>query len=60
MHAAITDGAPPPVTLTDARDSLELITAIYHSAETGSVVTLPIGGDHPKYGGWTPELRRFS
>jgi len=43
----------------DARASLELITAIYYSAETGSVVTLPIGSDHPKYGGWVPERRRF-
>ncbi len=59
MHAAITEGAPPPVSLGDARASLELITAIYHSAETGTVVTLPIGVGHPKYGGWTPERRRF-
>lgn len=59
MHAAIAEGAPVPVTLGEARASLELITAIYHSAETGTVVMLPIGADHPKYGGWTPERRRF-
>ena len=59
IHAAIVDGAPTPVTLGEARASLELITAIYHSAETGTVVTLPIGSDHPKYGGWVPERRRF-
>jgi hypothetical protein len=33
---------------------VELITALYHSIETGQVVTLPIGPDHPKYGGWQP------
>lgn len=59
IHAAIVDGAPTPVTLDDARASLQLITAIYYSAETGTVVTLPIGKDHPKYGGWVPERRRF-
>ena len=59
VHASIVDGASPPVTLGEARASLELITAIYHSAETGTVVTLPIDRDHPKYGGWVPDRRRF-
>ncbi|HEX9924847.1 MAG TPA: Gfo/Idh/MocA family oxidoreductase [Anaerolineae bacterium] len=44
-----------PVTLADARAAVELITALYHSVETGQVVTLPIGPDHPKYAGWQPE-----
>ncbi len=44
----------PAVTLADARASIELITALYHSAQTGQPVTLPIGTDHPKYGGWRP------
>jgi len=43
-----------PVTLADARASLELITAIYHSAQTGRAVELPIGRDHPKYASWRP------
>ena len=43
-----------PVTLRDARDALELITAIYYSAETGRAVELPIGEDHPRYAGWQP------
>ncbi len=43
-----------PVTLADARASLELITAIYYSAQTGQDVNLPIGKDHPKYAGWRP------
>jgi predicted dehydrogenase len=51
-HAALTTGEALPVTLADARRSLELVTALYHSAATGKVVTLPIQSDHPKYHGW--------
>lgn len=54
MHAALTTAKPLPVTIADARASLELITAIYHSAETGQPVALPIASDHPKYAAWTP------
>jgi predicted dehydrogenase len=54
MHATLTTGAPAPVTLADARASLELITALYHSGEVGSAVTLPILQGHPKYASWTP------
>lgn len=43
-----------PVTLADARAAIELITAIYCSAQTRQFVTLPIGRDHPMYGGWQP------
>jgi predicted dehydrogenase len=43
-----------PVCLADARASLELITAIYHSAEIGQVVELPLAKNHPKYAGWRP------
>lgn len=49
---ALRDGAPPPVTLTDARVSLELITAIYGSARSGQAVALPLGRDHADYAGW--------
>lgn len=42
------------VTLQDARRSLELITAMFHAAETGQTVALPIGQDHPRYDGWVP------
>jgi predicted dehydrogenase len=54
FHEAVASGAPFPVTLADARASLELITACYHASETRSAVTLPIRADHPKYGGWAP------
>jgi predicted dehydrogenase len=54
FHRALREGSELPVTLTDARASLELITAIYHSAETGHTVSLPIGREHPRYESWRP------
>lgn len=51
---ALQNNTQLPVTLADARASLELITAIYHSAQTGRAVELPIGRDHPKYASWRP------
>jgi predicted dehydrogenase len=48
------DNTELPVTLADARASLELITATYYSARTHQVVSLPIGPDHPYYAGWLP------
>jgi predicted dehydrogenase len=59
-HATITQGAPTPVSLHDARQSLELITAIYHSAETGAVVSLPIPQGHAKYHSWAPTSGGFN
>jgi len=53
-HAALTTGAALPVTLVDARSSLELATALYHSAATGAAVTLPIASDHPAYNNRPP------
>ena len=53
-HTALTTGGALPVTLADARRSLELVTALYHSAATGAVVDLPIAPDHPYYRGWHP------
>jgi predicted dehydrogenase len=49
---AFHNGTTLPVTLEDARNSLELLTAIYYSAYTGQNVALPIANDHPFYGGW--------
>jgi predicted dehydrogenase len=51
-HAALTTGDAFPVTLADARRSIEPITALNHSAATGAPVSLPIGPDHPRYTGW--------
>lgn len=58
LHRALTEGGRLPVSIADARPSLELVTAAYHSARTGQAVQLPIGRDHPLYGGWLPERAR--
>ena len=55
LHKALTESGPLPVSIADARPSLELLTAAYHSARTGETVTLPIGRDHPLYEGWLPK-----
>jgi predicted dehydrogenase len=54
LHAALTEGLPPPVTLADSRASIELLTASYYSARSGGSVTLPMGPEHPCYHGWRP------
>ena len=51
-HAALNGQAPWPVSLDDARQSLELITAFYDSAATHHPVTLPIKNDHLLYDDW--------
>jgi predicted dehydrogenase len=51
-HAALEAGAELPITLADARQSLELITALLHSAQTGARVDLPIAASHAKYQSW--------
>ena len=56
FHEAIATGGPLPVTLADARASLELITACYQASETQSVVHLPIDPEHPRYRGWAPAI----
>jgi predicted dehydrogenase len=52
LHKALVEGGPLPVTIEDARRALELLTAAYHSARTGTVVHLPLGRDHPLFDGW--------
>lgn len=49
---ALDRGSPPPVTLDDARRSIELLTALYRSARTRETVSLPIPADAPDYRGW--------
>lgn len=58
LHKALTEGGPLPVSIADARPSLELLTAAYHSARTGEAVRLPLTRDHPLYGGWLPEAAK--
>jgi len=54
FYDALENGSEAPVTLADARASLELVTAVYYSAEQGLSVDLPINRDHPRYGSWLP------
>lgn len=51
FFAALRDGGELPVTIADARRSLEFIGAVYHSNESGERVDLPLGRQHPKYYG---------
>ncbi|WP_108398621.1 Gfo/Idh/MocA family protein [Devosia submarina] len=55
FHEAIMADAEPPVTLQDARNSLELVTAAYHSQRTGQPTPMPIEADHPLYKSWLPD-----
>jgi predicted dehydrogenase len=57
---ALDRGEPLPVTLADARASIELLTAIYASILTGEAVKLPITEEHPMYGGWAELMRNAS
>ena len=52
FHAALASGGPPPVSVAEARASLELVSAIYHSARTGERVALPLAAEHPARAGW--------
>ncbi|MCP8940320.1 Gfo/Idh/MocA family oxidoreductase [Alsobacter sp. SYSU M60028] len=52
-HAALDAGTDFPVTLADARRSLELITALYASSDTGQRIRLPIAAGHDRYANWT-------
>jgi predicted dehydrogenase len=54
FHAALEGQGALPVTSADSRRALEIVTAFYHSSETRTEVSLPIGPDHPKYRSWLP------
>ncbi len=60
FHAARMSGGPMPVSLQDARNSLELITALYDSAWSGKAIALPLGPEHPYYYGWVEAAQRIS
>jgi predicted dehydrogenase len=55
---ALRDGTAAPITLDDAQATLELVTAWYRSARTGSVETLPLAADHPDRTSWRPDGHR--
>ena len=54
FYEAYQKGTPMPVTLDDARRSIELITAMFDSAETGRAISLPLGSENKLYRGWVP------
>jgi predicted dehydrogenase len=54
FHDALLGRGPLPVTTADSRRALEIVTAFYHSSETRTDVSLPIGPEHPKYNSWLP------
>jgi predicted dehydrogenase len=56
LHAALSGSAEWPLTLQDANQSLELISAIYYSAASGTAVELPLPSDHPVRDGWAAWL----
>ncbi len=51
---SLVNGDPFPITLDDSQATLELVTAWYRSARTGSVETLPLPPDHPDRASWQP------
>jgi len=55
--AALATDSEIPVTLADARTSLELVTAIYTSSEEGQPVSLPITSTHSRYQSWLPKSK---
>ncbi len=55
FYEALRHNTELPVTLNDARASLELITALYYSARTQQNVALALEPQHPYYAGWRPD-----
>jgi predicted dehydrogenase len=54
LYDTLTHGAPAAVTLQHARDALELVTAIYASADNGQPVSLPLPRNDPRRDCWAP------
>ena len=47
--------ASDEVTLSDARKSLEFVTAVYVSSRQNKNIKLPVGKDNPLYSSWLPK-----
>ena len=52
IHDCLVNGDPAEVTLEDARRSVELLTAMYYSADHSTDVALPLDADPAYYDGW--------
>tara|TARA_R110001583_G_scaffold195426_2_gene373230 strand:+ start:92280 stop:93353 length:1074 start_codon:yes stop_codon:yes gene_type:complete len=57
FHRYLCGNGPLPVTSTDARRALELVTAIYQSSDSGAQVALPMNADSPKYASWRAKTK---
>ncbi len=57
LHAALNGRPGREVLLQDGRRSLELVSAIYHSSQSGARVSLPLGPDDAVYESWVPRLQ---
>jgi predicted dehydrogenase len=57
-YQSLTEGKVLPVTLADARASIELVTACYASALSGESVAMPLPQNHALRGGWIDALER--
>ena len=55
---ALAGNGQTPVSLADARRSIELLTAAYWSVKTGEIVQLPLSSDHPFYSGWIETMKQ--
>lgn len=51
-YRVIREGEQGVAQLSDARASIELVSALYHSAQYDETVCLPMRPDHPAYGGF--------
>jgi len=49
FYRALVDGTEVPVTLADARATLEIVAGTYYSSQASVPVSFPIGPGHPKY-----------
>lgn len=58
IYEALAGKGQTPVSLEDARQSIELLTAAYWSVKTGEIVQLPISSDHPFYSGWIETMKQ--
>jgi predicted dehydrogenase len=54
FYDAVCSNGKLPVDLSDARNLIEIITAVYEAAQTNRSVDLPISKEHPRYIGWAP------
>ena len=58
IYEALAGNGQTPVSLADARRSIELLTAAYWSVKTGEIVQLPLSSDHPFYSGWIETMKQ--